>query len=163
MSCAAAATVALAVVMAGCAASSTNHGDPDPGRRVLTTLESVERAVPAHAQVIGRQGGEPIWDSCDGRPGTFGWDDIVVDVEFTTGEEPRRLLAQADTVLTHEGWKLANASTSPLGPGARWTRPITGSTVATVSLNPGTAGAGAEASWDLHAFAPPKGQRSSGC
>jgi hypothetical protein len=143
------------------AATRSDHGDPDPDGRILTALTTVERALPADAQVMLRQANEPRWDSCDGRSGTFGWDNIAVDMQFRTREQPRALVADADNLLRAVGWRRTGTVHSPLGPGARWSRTVAGSTVASAMLAPGTSGDGVY--WDLDALAPPQGQQVSGC
>jgi hypothetical protein len=110
-----------------------------------------------------RQANEPNWDSCDGRTGTFGWDDVTVNVEFRSRVQPHTLVTQADKILEGDGWRRISTLTSPLGPGVRWSRTVAGSTVAMALLAPGTRGDGTGTFWDLDAVAPPQGQRASGC
>lgn len=141
----------------------SSHGNPDPGGHILTALKSVERAVPAGAQVSLRQASEPGWDSCDGRSGTFGWDDITVGVQFFTSVSPTVLVANTDKTLRAIGWQRTRTLNSPLGPGATWSRTVAGSTPATATLAPGTRGGGTGVYWDLDAVAPPQGQHVSGC
>jgi hypothetical protein len=139
------------------------HGDPDPGGRVLTGLQTVESAVPADAEVMLRQAHEPSWDSCDGRVGTFGWNNVMVNVQFRVSEQPDALVAQIDKVLTGAGWHRADGSGTPLGPVARWSRALSGPTMATALLSKGTRGDGNGSYWALDAVAPPQGQQASGC
>jgi hypothetical protein len=160
---------ALAVILVAGGAGAlwmwtlSHHGDPDPGGRLLSGLQTVERAVPADAEVTLQQANEPSWDSCDGRPGTFGWNDATVYVQFLASEEPEALIAQADRALTAAGWDRADSSGTPLGPGARWTRVLSGPRVATAALSKGTRGGGTTSYWELSAVTPPQGQRASGC
>ena len=139
----------------------SHHGDPDPGGKILNALTSVRRAVPSGADVMMRQQNGSTWDSCDGRAGTFGWSDLTADVEFHSRKDPRLLLDDADKALRAAGWQFASAMDSPLGPGARWTRTVAGSTLASVILSPATGGNGTY--WNLQALAPPQGQRTQGC
>ena len=139
----------------------SNHEDPDPGGRILNALQSVRRAVPPGADVTLRQQNGSTWDSCDGRTATFGWSNLTADVEFRSRKAPRLLLDDADKALRAAGWQYANAQDSPLGPGARWTRTVAGSTQASAILSPATGGNGTY--WKLQALAPPLGQRTQGC
>lgn len=161
--------VILAVVVVAGGAGATwitthsPHGNPDPGGRILAGLQTVESAIPADAEVMLRQANEPRWDSCDGRAGTFGWDNVTVSVQFRASEQPDTLVAQVDKVLTGAGWHRVEASGTPLGPAARWSRTLSGPTVATALLSVGTGGPGTRSYWELDAVAPPRGQQVSGC
>jgi hypothetical protein len=160
--------VILAVVVAGGAGATwittrSPRGNPDPGGRILAGLQTVESAIPADAEVMLRQASEPRWDSCDGRAGTFGWDNVTVNVQFRETEKPDALVAHIDEVLTGAGWRRVEASGTPLGPTARWSRSLSGPTVATAALGPGTRGDGSGIYWELGATAPPQGQHVSGC
>jgi hypothetical protein len=159
--------VLAVVVIAGGVATwittHSSHGDPDPGGRILAGLQPIESAIPEDAEVMLRQANEPRWNSCDGRAGTFGWDNVTVHVQFRTSRQPDALVAQIDEVLTEAGWRRAGASETPLGPSTRWLRTLSGSTVATALLSPGTRGGGNGTYWDLDAAAPPRGQQASDC
>ena len=118
-------------VTAAWAASLSNHGDADPRGHLLSAVKTVAEALPADARVVLRQANEPRWDSCDGRPGTFGWDNVSTSVQFRTGVSGGKLIADADRALRAAGWQYANRLDSPSGPGARWTQTVAGSTFAT--------------------------------
>jgi hypothetical protein len=158
---------AVVVVAGGAGAiwitAQSPHGNPDPGGRILAGLQTVASAIPADAEVMLRQANEPRWDSCDGRAGTFGWNNVTVNVQFRASEQPDALVAQIDKVLTEAGWHRTNAWETPLGPNARWSRTLSGPTVATALLSPGTRGGGNGSYWDLDAVAPPQGHQASGC
>ncbi|HMD45841.1 MAG TPA: hypothetical protein VKG43_06765 [Acidimicrobiales bacterium] len=132
-------------------------GPADPGGRILRQLETVRVAVPAGAHVDDAQFDEPHTDSCDGRPGTFGWDDAVVQIVFGWSGPGPDLLAGANERLAVEGW----ATTRPAettGTAERWTRRLHGGAVAQAILE--TEGGGG---WILVAMAPPYGRPVSGC
>ena len=150
-------------VAATWAATHSPHGDPDPGGRILAKLKTIESALPEDADVIVRQANEPKWDSCDGRAGTFGWTKVTVNVQFRSSEQPDVLVARIDKALTEAGWRSADASGTPLGPSARWSRTLSGPTVATALLSPGTRGGDNGVYWDLDATAPPQGRQTNGC
>jgi hypothetical protein len=150
-------------VGAGWIATRSPHGDPDPAGRILAGLKTIESVVPADAEVTLRQASEPSWDSCAGREGTFGWTKVTVGMQFRTSEQPSALVARTDRLLTAAGWHRTGAEGTPLGPSAQWSRTVTGSTVASALLSPGTRGGGSGIYWDLDAAAPPQGQQASGC
>jgi len=155
-----------AAVLGGCArapAAPAPTGDPDPGGRVLTVLRSVERAVPAHAQILGQHEHEPTWDSCDARPGTFGWNDVSVSTDFRAGGAPLAVVMAADRVLSTAGWRRVAVSRDPLGPVGRWSRPVPGGAEAAATLAVATRGDSEAPYWELSALAPPQGRRAGGC
>ena len=101
---------------------------------------------------------EPLWDSCDGQAGTFGWNDVVVQVHFRSSTQLREVFAHAASVLARQGWKAGRVS-EPDGRGLRsdWTKPSPSALSVSLSNNtPDTA-------WDLFASAAPLGRRASGC
>ena len=71
-----------------------NGPDADPGGRILHTLRASAHALPSDAHVLYRHDLEPKWDSCDGRPGTFGWDNVVVQIHFES-RSPTHAVVQA--------------------------------------------------------------------
>lgn len=139
------------------------RGNPDPGGRRLEALSSVSIALPENAHVHLRTVAEPHWDSCDGRKGTFGWSDVSVYYEFTTNEGESQLAETAASILTSHGWRVTQ-QTNAGGPyliGRKFldkTIPLK----VTLSANYQVVG-GPISYWDLSAFAPPSGQRVSGC
>jgi len=159
--------LAVTVVAGGAGATViTTHlsrGNPDPGGRILAGLQTVESAIPAETDVMLRQANEPRWDSCDGQAGTFGWNNVTFDVQFRVREQPDTLVGQVDEVLTGAGWHRMEASGTPLGPNARWSRTLSGPIVATAVLSEGTRGDGSGTYWDIGAAAPPQGRQASGC
>lgn len=158
--------LALAVVIAIAIAMATEgggHGNPDPGGARLKALNAATTAaLPSGAHVTLHGGGEPRWDSCDGRAGTFGWDDIVVDYEFTTEQPPGAMIAVAAGALQRLGW-VVSERTSPLGPSISGSRSVGAGDAMRVVLGPQQRVAGGPVTWGLDGDAPPVGQRSSGC
>jgi hypothetical protein len=161
----------LAVAVAGIAITATlafRHpgGDPggDPRGVRQQTLRSVSVAVPRGAKVQSHSVGRPIWDSCDGRPGTQGWSDVVDAYQFTSARSAATVVANAEATM-NAGWTLISTPSTPLGPSARWTKPVSGNVVAQALLAVGTRGPNRHSPsyWDLTASAPPAGRRASGC
>lgn len=139
------------------------HGDPDPDGRILAALRPIEGAVPNDAIVVNRQEAAAHWDSCDGRTGTFGWSDIRVIVSFHTTTQPDALNSLADRRMVAIGWTPGPTLASPIGPGRQWTRTLGDGTKAHATLSPWTVDDGQTIRWELTAYAPPHGQRASGC
>src|SRR5947209_2127744 len=51
----------------------------DPHGKILKALGAkATESIPPSASVIRRNDLPPVWDSCDGRKGTFGWDPVRV-------------------------------------------------------------------------------------
>jgi hypothetical protein len=72
---AAVAGIAIAATMALWYPDSDSGGDPGGVRQL--TLRNISMALPGDAKVLMHSAGGPIWDSCDGRPETRGWGDVV--------------------------------------------------------------------------------------
>jgi hypothetical protein len=161
-----------AVFVAGTAMAATlsfwHLGDDpggDPGGVRQQTLHSISAAVPRDAKVQSHSVGRPIWDSCDGRPGTQGWSDVVDDYQFTSASSAATVVAGAKASMKIAGWKLTSTSASPLGPTVVWTKTVSGNVVAQAMLAVGTRGPSQHSPsfWDFVASAPPAGRRVSGC
>lgn len=152
---AAAGGAALLVVVWAVAAPSG-----DPGGRILGELRPATAAVPGAATIAYRQEVEPRWDSCDGRPGTFGWDDVVVIVHFTTALSAETVKAHADAALRPLGWMPDSSQRQGDVSSYSWTKELGNGTTATVQVS--HEGQDPRA-WDLGAGAPPVGPRVSGC
>ncbi len=117
-------------------------------------------ALPDGAKIAYRQDIEPRWDSCDGQSGTFGWDDVVVLVHFTTTLSPEAMKAHADAALHPLGWIADHSQRQENVFGYSWTKTLSNGTRARAQIsnevqNPDT--------WDLYAGAPPAGPHVSGC
>jgi hypothetical protein len=162
----------LAVAVAGAAIVATlafRHPgvDPggDPGGVRQRTLRTISVAVPSDAKVQSRSVGRPLWDSCDGRPGTQGWSDVVDAYQFTSARSAATVVAGAKASMKVAGWKLKSTSASPLGPSVVWTKTVSDNVVAQAMLAVGTRGPSRHSPsyWDFVASAPPAGTRASGC
>ena len=132
----------------------------DPGGRIIAQLRPAVAALPPDARVLYRNDVEPRWDSCDGRPSTYGWDDVVVQVHFASATGPDAILADADAVLTSQRWSSIPLARMPDVVQQMWSKVITNGTTAKISLAEDQYGTN---EWSLFASAPPQGQRVSGC
>ena len=136
----------------------SGHPGGDPGGRILALLKPTASAIPKDARIAYRHNIEPLWDSCDGQVGTFGWSDVVVQVHFRSSTKRREVFAHVASVLARQGW-IAGRVSEPDGPGLRsdWTKPSP--SALSVSLSNNTP----DMAWDLYASAAPLGRRVSGC
>jgi len=96
----------LAVAVAGTAIAATlafRHPgvDPggDPGGVRQQALRSISVALPGDAKVLNHSVGGPIWDSCDGRPDTQGWSDVINDYQFTSARSAATVVANAEASM----------------------------------------------------------------
>jgi hypothetical protein len=137
------------------------HPGGDPGGVRRAAVRETLAAVPPGASVEPYADGPPRWDSCDGRAGTWGWDDIIVQRTFTTGLSTDAVLANASATMAALHWSPLPLTKTPLGPVMRWTKTIGGHAMAHATLAVDQTAYGR--AWDLSAFAPPVGQHSSGC
>jgi hypothetical protein len=149
------------------------HGDPDPDGQTLIALKSVETALPPFAVDVSRQYVEAVWDSCDGRPGTFGWSDIGVYLTFGTAQENSVVVAYVTARLESIGWTGPEPrTTTTASPGEvlsqtssfrlRFVRTLANGVDAVARLDAWTPD-GQTITWSLTAIAPPQGPRASGC
>ena len=148
-------TLVTAAVLSGCVQSATDppSSSPDPGGRILSELQTAVAALPADATVIYRNDVEPHWDSCDGRPGTFGWDNVVVQIHFSSPSAPAGMFANAVSQMTARGWTVRDRHDYT---DLVWTRQLRNGTEAKAQLSE-------VGGWTIYAFAPPIGPRASGC
>lgn len=120
-------------------------------------------ALPPSAQVSQHSDATSTMESCDGRPGTQGWSDVVVSYQFTVAESSASVLAGASKAMAKARWTPTGQLHSPLGPGLTWTKPVSSGVTARATLAPATRGLGQPPYWDLTAMVPPAGKPASGC
>ena len=159
---AAAAVLALAVPWVA-AASRGGHAGGDPGGVRLAALRQVSAALPAGAVVQAHTDASPSWTSCDGRPGTEGWSEVLAAWQFTSMQARDQVRAHAAARMAALHWSAAGASSTPLGPVLEWTRVIHPGVRAHAQLGLGQSGPGQAPYWELSAVAPPEGTAASGC
>jgi hypothetical protein len=136
----------------------------DPGGRILSTLRATERALPQDAHVLYRNELDPKWDSCDGRPGTFGWDNIVVQIHFESQSSIDAVVQGADQAFRRLGWNPDYVNNQPTFIQVGWTRRLDRGSVAKAQLSDGVPDhSAATPRWDLFVTAPPVGPQVSGC
>jgi hypothetical protein len=170
--------VALAVIVLGTGAvvwaSVTGHQGGDPSGRLMAKLTPLVRVVPGFetgpvpwssfpcdsCQFPERYAikVEPHWDSCDGKPGTFGWDPVVIQVGFRWRGTTQALASVLNSRLAARGWAAgapawadAGAYTSVFPPGYAPSEALV--------VEPPVNGDG----WMALMEARPDGQLASGC
>lgn len=154
------------MLVAGVGVTATlllRHPDGDPGGIRVTALSSISAAVPADAKVQLHQAAGPVWDSCDGRPGTKGWNDVSNEYQFTSGSPVDTVVAGAKATLKGAGWAQTSTFKFPLGPAIEWTKTLEGNVLAHALLSVNNRGANTATYWDLSASAPSAGPQVSGC
>ena len=114
--------VAVTVVGAGLVTSRlagrSDHPDPDPGGFRARLVQQTSRMVPRGARLIGSpKVTNPVWTSCDGRPGTAGWTVYDALYAFKTTDPRQHVLDGAFNVLRAQGWT-ATRTVTPSGQAA---------------------------------------------
>lgn len=141
-----------------------NGPDADPGGRILHTLRASAQALPSDALVLYRYDLEPKWDSCDGRPGTFGWDNIVVQIHFESRSPTHAVVQAADQTFRELGWNPDYVNNQSTFIQVGWTRHLDNGSTAKAQLANGVPDqSAATPRWDLFVTAPPVGPQVSGC
>ena len=137
---------------------SHHQSGGDPGGRILSELRTISKAVPPDATVAYEHYDEPMWDSCDGRAGRGGWDNVVAQINFAWSGSPTGLIGEVGTVLEQSGWGNYRPLVDDGIPGAEWSKNLRTGTGASVQLT-----AEPDGSWTLIGQALPIGTRPSGC
>jgi hypothetical protein len=149
----------VAIVMAGCSTTPSPTGNPDPGHRLMSSIQPVLGVLPTDAHVTLRHASEPRWDSCDGVKSTYGWDPVTVDAEFTVDGSPAQIVSHIDSSLRAMGWV---PDRSAFGDGAWYgTRTLVGGTTASAQLLGGRNAQPPD--WSIQASAPPAAHPVKGC
>jgi hypothetical protein len=117
-------------------------------------LQSAAAALPADAVVIYRHDIGPRQDSCDGRPGTQGWTEIVVQIHFRTTQSATTVLQNAEAPMAKQGWKQTIRSDRA----QFWTMPVNTDPSAGAVLQHDD-----DSTWTLYAHANARGELASGC
>lgn len=104
---------------------------------------------------------EPFQDSCDGRAGTRGWSQVVVQAGFRWTKSLSALYSYMNPRLATLGWSAVVTSRPSMPPSLRWIKTLSNGSRANVSVSQGL---GAYSShWQLDAIANPVGRAVSGC
>jgi hypothetical protein len=158
---AAALIVALVAWLVWSSAGASTTGDP--GGKIMKQLAPAVTVLPGYGtgavpwvseipQDLGASYAikiEPQQDSCDGRAGTQGWDQVVVQAGFQWSEGQPALLDYMNPRLTNLGWS---------GGSGRWTKTLRNGTEAVLMVDNENG-----SHWQLDAMANPVGKAASGC
>ena len=147
----------------------------DPGGKVMNQLVPTVSALPGHGtsalpwvsqipQALDTPYAiklEPHQDSCDGRPGTQGWSQVVVQSRFRWNESLGALVSFMQGRLTELGWTVVPQSRHQDPPGQSWSKTLSNGSRA--DLNVTQEGGPSSTTWQLDATAKPVGKAASGC
>jgi hypothetical protein len=104
---------------------------------------------------------EPFQDSCDGRPETRGWSQVVVQGVFKWPHDRHSLLVYLDGHLPRFGWNVVKLANPEVG-SAYFTKRLTNGTTGRLQFDP-VLGAENPPRWMFVAEAPPIGRKVTGC
>jgi hypothetical protein len=102
---------------------------------------------------------EPRQDSCDGRAGTQGWSQVVVQSRFQWSQGLAALIAYIQPRLAELGWAVVPQGQFLSSP--NWTKTLRNGTRADVSVT--QEGGASSTVWQLDALGEPIGKAASGC
>jgi len=154
-------------------ASTAQSGDP--GGKVLAQLTPTVSVLPGYgtstlpwvnqippaldaAYIIKT---EPRQDSCDGRAGTQGWSQVVVQAGFHWKNGLQLFVARVEPQLATLGWTVFPQPPTAYPPTATWTKHLAngGRGFLDVTQEGGTS----SSNWELVATGDPAGKAASGC
>lgn len=167
--------VLLVVIIVGVFVFRSTAATGDPGGKVMNQLVPTVSALPGHGtsalpwvsqipQSLEASYAikiEPHQDSCDGRPGTQGWSQVVVQSGFQWSESLGALISFMEARLTELGWTAVPQSPPQDPPGQSWTKTLSNGSRA--NLNVTQEGGLSSSTWQLDAIANPVGKAASGC
>jgi hypothetical protein len=155
--------------------TSSNTASGDPGGRLMDQLTPTVSSLPGYGtaavpwvsqkpQSLAAPYAikiEPYQDSCDGRAGTQGWSQVVVQAGFTWTKGFSTLISYMDPRLTKLGWSLV-AHPPPSDPPSRdWTKKLNNG--AKADLNIEEFQGNLSSHWQLDTTTRPVGKAVSGC
>ncbi len=170
-------SIAAAVLVAAGIWAFWGSIDPsgDPDGKVMAQLTSTVTALPGYgtpalpwvnqippslnASYIIKM--EPHQDSCDGRAGTQGWSQVVVQAGFHWNSGLPLLVAHMDPRLAKLGWKVFPQPSTAYPPTATWAKTL--GTGGHGFLGVTQEGGMNSSDWELVATGDPTGKAASGC
>ena len=146
----------------------------DPGGRVMKQLTPTDASFPGYGTaslpwvrrlppsldtsfIIKT---EPFLDSCDGRAGTQGWSQVVVQSRFQWHQGLSALVAYMEPRLSELGWS-RQVQVPQVPPGYNWTKSLNNGTRA--FLNVTQEGGSGSTVWQADVIGQPVGKPASGC
>ena len=130
---------------------------PGYGTPAVPLVRDIPQALDASYVILS----EPRQDSCDGRPGTQGWSQVVLQSRFqwSTGLAP--LVAYMGPRLARLGWSVFPQPSWASPPTATWKKSLSDGGRGFLSVNQ-EGGEGAT-TWQFDATGDPVGTAASGC
>ena len=145
------------------------QGSGDPGGKILNQLVPAASALPGYGTSSLPWASqpntsrpyltktEPDRDSCDGRAGTQGWSQVVVQGSFRWAGSHRALFDKVDSGLSAIGWRQTTIADQNE---AIWKKRLDNGSTATAMLDLSPLGS---PDWEFVALAPPVGKPATGC
>ncbi len=167
--------VVLLIVVIVWVFTSSNVASGDPGGRVMDQLTPTVSSLPGFGMAalpwVSRMPQslaapyaikiEAFRDSCDGRAGTQGWSQVVVQAGFTWTKGFSTLISYMAPRLTKVGWSLVEHPRPSIPPSQDWTKTL--SNGARADLNVQQFQGTPSSHWQLDATTRPVGKAASGC
>lgn len=126
----------------------------------MLQLRPAGAALPPDARILYRNDVEPHWDSCDGMASTYGWDDVVIQVHFSSATTEEAVFSHAAAELAAQRWPEVPLGLVPGVTAKMWSKLLANGTTGKLAITKDNYGT---SEWTLFASAPPDGQRVSGC
>lgn len=143
------ASIVAGVLLGSMSSSGSSSGSGDPGGRIMKTLEPFVRVFPGFDHQVPWStrptNGTYAWriepgrDSCDGEAGTYGWDPVVIQVQFQWTGSSEFLTKMVGTRLGALGFEAETTqpywvNSGDIG-GASWIRKTVSQSPVVVSLS----------------------------
>lgn len=137
-------------------------GDPDPGGRIMAQLTQTLGAVPTSVEQSDRESSHHRWETCDGTPSAYGWDDLAVNVNLSAAPSTDDAFVKAvDNNLRKRGWTMTH-STQLIGPWY-WEKKLSGGETATIQLIDNDTSDDLSNRWSFQASSPAATHPLKGC
>jgi hypothetical protein len=167
--------VALLVVATIWGLTGWDVANGDPGGKVMSQLTPTVSALPGYGTAalpwVSQMPQsleapyairiEPFQDSCDGRAGTQGWSQVVVQSRFKWSKGLATLVSFMNPRLGQLGWSAVTPSQISNPPSQNWTKRLSNGTRANLSVS--QEGGATSDVWQLDAIGEPVGKAARGC
>jgi hypothetical protein len=168
-----AAVAVVLLIFGGWWLFSGGQGSGDPGAKIMNQLTPATsslpgygsdalpwvRAIPQSLDASYMIRIEPQQDSCDGRSGTQGWSQVVVQSRFQWNRGLPALITFMQSRLSKLGWSAMPQPLVSYPPSQNWTKTLNNGTRAVLNV---TQEGGTNSSvWQLNAIGAPLGKAAS--
>ena len=130
---------------------------PGYGTPAVPVVDQIPESLDAPYVILT----EPHQDSCDGRPGTEGWSQVVVQSRFRWGTGLAPLVAVMGPRLARLGWTVVPQPSWASPPTATWRKTLSDGGRGFLSI--GQEGGAGSTTWQFDAVGDPVGTAASGC